>query len=87
MLVHMAEIDELHHRASTRRRLPIPVLRKAIRQNAGESLASVGRAVGVSAQTILAWERGERDPSPGHLGAYLAALTALQADGPDEDVK
>lgn len=65
-------------RATDRRRLPSPQLRKAIREMAEVPVAEVAQAVGVSPQAVYRWEQGTRTPRGDTMGAYLAVLDALR---------
>ena len=58
--------------------LPSPSLRRAIRLSAGVSLREVGEELGVTAMTILRWERGDADPRRDRAIAYRLLLDALQ---------
>jgi transcriptional regulator with XRE-family HTH domain len=58
--------------------LPPVAERRRIRRRAGVSLRSVADALGVSPQSVLRWERGER-PTLEHAAAYRELLEALRA--------
>lgn len=58
--------------------LPIPALRRAIREAAGVSQGQVAREVGVHRMTVCRWESGTSTPTAEHLHAYAAILRDLQ---------
>jgi DNA-binding XRE family transcriptional regulator len=70
-------LEELGRRVRARTQLPTPEARRAIRVSAGVSLADIARAVGVTRQTAMLWERGARRPSGERLLAYVAVLEML----------
>jgi transcriptional regulator with XRE-family HTH domain len=54
----------------------LPAERRQIRENAGASLRDVAREIGVSATSVIRWERGS---SPGvHTVAYARLLEELR---------
>jgi DNA-binding transcriptional regulator YiaG len=57
-------------------RLPPPLTRRRLREAAGLSLHDVGQAVGVSAMSVLRWERGG-EPTRQHAIVYRKLLVAL----------
>jgi transcriptional regulator with XRE-family HTH domain len=70
------EDSELLERLRARRALPLPAARRQIRDDAGASLRDVAREIGVSATSVLRWERGA---SPGiHTAAYARLLEELK---------
>jgi len=66
---------------AVRRRLPAPVVRRAIREASGLSTADIAASLGVTRQAIGKWERGERYPRPAHLARYVAVLDELAGRG------
>jgi len=68
-------------RAQVARELPLPKIRRMIREAAGLSLRAFGDAIGVSYATVHTWEKG-RTPRPEHARRYGEALRALQIGGP-----
>ena len=54
---------------------------RARRQQAGLSLAEVGRAVGASAAAVSRWENGQRRPTGGAALAYARLLRRIGDDG------
>ena len=70
----LTEIIEL------RERLPEPSERRAIRERLHLSQELLARDVGVSLQTLAAWEAGSADPRQANLQAYVALLERLQAE-------
>ncbi len=71
-------LDELTLRVRTRRTLPEPSVRRAIRRAAGVSLEDIANVVGVTRQAVSLWELGQRTPRPRALNTYVDALRALQ---------
>lgn len=68
----MTESSELLERLRARRTLPPAATRRQIRVDAGASLRDVAREIGVSATSVIRWERGS---SPGtHTAAYARLL-------------
>lgn len=61
-----------------RRELPAPAMCRAIRQQAGLSLAPVARELDVARMTISGWERGTRRPRGRNLVAYVKLLKQLR---------
>jgi DNA-binding transcriptional regulator YiaG len=76
-----AATEKLTNRIAARRSLPPPEIRRAIRRSAGASLQDVADAFEppVSRHSVMAWERGTRNPGAGRVEQYLAILRALQA--------
>jgi DNA-binding XRE family transcriptional regulator len=58
--------------------LPSPAERQEIRKKARVSLSRMGQALGVSAVTIVRWERGEGEPTLEHAVAYRRMLDQLR---------
>jgi DNA-binding XRE family transcriptional regulator len=62
--------------------LPSPAERQEIRTKARVSLHRLGQAIGVSAVTVMRWERGDAEPTLEHAVAYRRLLDQLrQATG------
>jgi DNA-binding transcriptional regulator YiaG len=61
---------------------------KQLREQAGVSLRTMARAVGVRASTLIRWEAGRVQPREPTALAWLAALDSIRAeleqDGPRE---
>ncbi len=68
----IGDLDTLRAAADARRRIPD-----------GVSLTDLAAVVGVSAQSVLRWERGEPVPAA-HAAAYADALEAITAPPPTE---
>jgi transcriptional regulator with XRE-family HTH domain len=79
----MTTDSELLERLRARRELPLPAERRRLREAAGASLRDVAREFGVSATSVIRWERGA-SPGP-HTGAYarLLAEFRLLSEGGD----
>lgn len=67
-------------RLQSRRRLPSPAMRRALRQSSGLSAAELAELMGVTRQAVSKWERGVRTPRGPHLEAYIAVLDELAVD-------
>jgi DNA-binding transcriptional regulator YiaG len=80
----MTNLDDLIERSRDRRQLPPPALRKALREEARLSKSEIARALGVSAMTIVHWERGTRNPSTKHMTEYVGLLRSLQREAVGE---
>ncbi len=80
----LADLDALRAVADARRRIPDGPARRAARTAAGVSLADLAAVVGVSAQSVLRWERGEAVPAA-CAPAYADALDAITAP-PDTEM-
>lgn len=52
-------------------------LLRTLRERLGLSQTDLGKALGVSLNTVHVWEKGEREPSASHLQA-LAALAKVR---------
>lgn len=63
--------------------LPAPTDRLRLRKALGIRQIDLARAVGVSAQTVWAWERGKSEPTGDHRRRYGALLVEMreQLDG------
>ena len=81
----MGTVDILLSEAKAARALPSPPMRKAIRKDAGISMARLADALGVSTQAVCHWESGARQPRPANAVAYAELLRALakEIDGAD----
>jgi transcriptional regulator with XRE-family HTH domain len=53
---------------------------KQLREQAGVSLRTMARAVGVRASTLIRWEAGRVRPREGTALAWLAALDRISAE-------
>lgn len=71
-------LEELSQRIQTRRDLPPPPARKALRKAAGVSLSEVAGIVGVTRQAVSLWEAGERTPRAANAAAYLEVLREIK---------
>ena len=72
------ELDELRSHVRKRAALPAPAARRAIRTASGVTLDALGRAVGVSGESIRLYELGLRSPRGENLASYVNALETLQ---------
>lgn len=54
--------------------LPSPVMRRAIREQAGLSLEELADVIGVARNTLWRWEKGLHRPHPGHRRTYAGVL-------------
>ncbi len=71
----------LGQRLHSRRRLPPPEVRRAIRIASGVHASEIATLLGVTRQAVSKWERGLCSPSDEHLDAYVAILVELGHDG------
>jgi len=71
----------LVERLKSRRDLPPPAVRRALREAAGLSQGDIARAVGASRQAVAHWEEGRRNPRPVHLSTYVEVLRLLSTGG------
>jgi transcriptional regulator with XRE-family HTH domain len=53
---------------------------RRLREQAGVSLRTMARAVGVRASTLIRWEAGRVRPREGTALAWLAALDQIRAE-------
>lgn len=74
----MTTLETLLERTRTRRSLPDPATRRAIRKAARVSMHELAKALGVSHETISGWERGSYEPQGDNLTRYLHALRELE---------
>ena len=63
--------------ARKRGQLPLPAVRRLIREAVGISQDELGRALGVSGACVSRWESGERTPRGKHLDGYVDLLQRL----------
>jgi len=60
------------------RRLPPPVVARAIREAAGVSQSRAARQIGVHRLTLLRWETGTRAPNEAHRSEYARVLDQMR---------
>jgi transcriptional regulator with XRE-family HTH domain len=73
----MATFEALRERVDSRRALPPPRMRRALRRAAGVSLEALAESLGVSRETVRLWELGAHNPYDRNLTAYREALDIL----------
>lgn len=71
-------MNNLAELVKARRDLPVPKMRRALREAAGVSQDAIAIAVGVHRMTVNRWESGRCEPTPAHVVAYAAIMRALQ---------
>jgi DNA-binding transcriptional regulator YiaG len=71
-------LDELAEHVRTRKALPAPPERRAIREAAGVTLAQVAVVVGVTRSAVSFWELGESEPRGENLRRYSDVLRVLR---------
>lgn len=64
----------LVERVRSRRRLPEPALRRALRESAGLSQGDLATALGVTRSAVSRWEAGQREPRGVMVADYLKLL-------------
>lgn len=71
---------ELAEKIASRRRLPTPAVRRAIRESARVSQDEIGRQMEppVCRATVSRWESGQREPSASYLTQYVRLLDELE---------
>jgi DNA-binding transcriptional regulator YiaG len=74
-------LTELSERVKSRRELPSPAARRALRREAGISAAELAEALGVTEGAVLTWERGTREPRGRNRDGYIQALRILSRTG------
>ena len=77
--VPMKIIEQALEKSRLRQRLPAPATRRALREHAGVSQDTVGKAVGVTRAEVSKWESGSRSPRDGNLDRYLQVLDRLES--------
>lgn len=70
--------DELVSRVRLRQQLPQPRVCRAIREAHGVTQTELATAIGVSRQTLIHWEQGQRAPRRESAERYAQVLLALQ---------
>lgn len=76
-MVASHELEVALYRSSLRRRLPVPEVRRHVREAAKATQAEVAHAVGVTQTAVCHWETGRREPSGETLEMYFAVLQRL----------
>lgn len=72
-------LESVLKQAATRRRLPTPPMRRALREQAGLTQAELAEALGVRRSTISRWETGDRTPRGQDAVGYVALLDEIAA--------
>jgi DNA-binding transcriptional regulator YiaG len=70
--------EPLLDRIASATALPTPSDRVRLRRALGIQQLEVARAVGVSAQSVWAWETGRSEPSGQHRRRYAELLAAMR---------
>jgi DNA-binding transcriptional regulator YiaG len=73
-------IDRALELSRSRRNLPAPDQRKAIREAASLSQADIAEALGVTRAAVARWEAGTRRPTGRKLVAYQGLLDRLSQE-------
>lgn len=71
--------DTIFDRIATAPVLPDPDERTRLRRALGIQQREVARAMGVSPQSVWAWETGRSEPSEPHRQRYAELLAAMRA--------
>jgi transcriptional regulator with XRE-family HTH domain len=74
----MQTLSELEAAVRTRRELPTPDVRRALRKAAGASQADVAGVIGVTPEAVGHWEAGTRTPKGRNLTSYVEVLRAFR---------
>lgn len=67
-------VEELRRKA----RLPVPAMRRAIRESAGASQGQIAAALHVDRVTVWRWEQGRRTPRGELRDRYVTLLEELR---------
>jgi DNA-binding XRE family transcriptional regulator len=70
--------SDVLERVRNRRRLPDPLMRRAIREAAGATQDEVAQATDVSRRSVVRWEAGLSAPRGDRLTRYLRVLDELR---------
>ena len=70
--------DKVLADARARKDLPPPRQRRAIRRRAGVAAVAIANVLGVSRQTVSAWQHGRHIPRQPLLDRYAALLRDLE---------
>lgn len=74
----MTPLEAIEAKLATRRGLPPPKLRQALRRDLGLSQEDLAAALNVHRETVSRWERGVNVPRGQNLTDYVAILTRLR---------
>ena len=77
-------VAELRRERAESEHLPIPAMRKAIRESAHVSLARVAAILGVHRASVSRWESGKRTPRGEQRRRYKRLLDELKELSRDE---
>jgi transcriptional regulator with XRE-family HTH domain len=73
----MLDLEPIKRKRAARQALPLPALRRAIREQAGLAQEDLARALGIHRETISRWEKGTRTPRGDLLARYAELLREL----------
>jgi transcriptional regulator with XRE-family HTH domain len=73
-------LTQLERRVRARRSLPDPRAAKALRVDAGVTIAELAQLVGVSPRSDMYYEAGTRRPRGATLEAYAGALATIRRE-------
>lgn len=80
MVILASDLDVLLSRGRMRRALPVPAVRRLLRERAGLSQAAVADVMGVSRPAFTRWELGQRTPRGVILERYVELLDRLASE-------
>lgn len=75
----MAISPSLRRKRDARRELPLPISRRAVREQVGLTQQDLARELGVRPSTISRWESGVRTPRGEALVHYVRLLKELES--------
>ena len=73
-------LDQLLARSRATRRLPAPLVRRALRESAGLSQQALASYLEVERATVSRWEGGARTPRGAALERYVELLDRLAVE-------
>lgn len=70
--------EAIFDRIAAAEALPEPAVRVELRRALGIQQREIAKAVGVSVQSVWAWETGRSEPAGEHRVRYIELLTAMR---------
>jgi DNA-binding transcriptional regulator YiaG len=75
--MNTTDLTALLATARSRRSLPVPRVRRMLRENAGLSQRDIAEVLAVTESAVSRWESGKRTPTGQRLGDYAVLLATL----------